>query len=352
MFIKKIIFSTFFAFSFVLIFNYFEDPMHFYKYDPKKRLFKDPVLMRFMERWQGYGLVKNYPHDLLVIGSSVSRFPVKDVEKTYHLKSLRASMSGGSIQEASIVANQSQAQYIVWIIDQEGLTEEILEDFPLKWYQKKWNRHFSYLAQSDIFFGSIRNVLDRMMGKMQPAQLETFSTGPAYSYGKKYVLAAYQAYMKETKPLHNAKEKIKIFQKHSMQTIKKYPYRKFDIILPAASIYSYFAFYKQGLFEDYLKIRSTIINELLNFKNVRIFDFESHSDLILDLNEYGDLRHHSIAHYQKMLSLIAQGKNLVTKENVNFLNEKFKTTVLAFAKQNQNTEIKKDLPKMHFGMYR
>ena len=78
-FIKKIIFSSFFVFGSVLVFNYLEDPMHFYKYDPNKRLFDDPVLSHFTERWQGYGLVKNYPHDLLITGSSVSRFPTKDV---------------------------------------------------------------------------------------------------------------------------------------------------------------------------------------------------------------------------------------------------------------------------------
>lgn len=304
--------------------------MHFYRFDPNKRLYFNPVMHRYTERWQGYGLVNSYDYDLIVIGSSVARYPLKDVEKTYNKKSICVSMSGANFYETSLVVNFSKAQNVVWVCLQEFLQNENIEgDFPLLFYKNSFLKHFSYLLKIDVFFTSLINCYDKINHKMPKANVYDFRYNLYANSSKKKLLEFYEKEIKKNYRI-NPKQQIKMFEKHIVNTIKNNDKKKFDIIIPPCTILFYKMLLQKGEFKNYLFVRKYMIEQLMLLKNIRIFDMESDISLTKNFDCFSDWWHHNDFIYKKILNYIKIKKNLITNKNIKSHNQSFKQTVENF----------------------
>jgi hypothetical protein len=84
----------------------------------------------------------------------------------------------------------------------------------------------------------------------------------------------------------------------------------FDIYLPPYSILQWVALRETSpeTLKSVYAFSAYFCRRLMDFPNVRLFDFRSVSDVTRDLNNYSDVIHHSPDVDLKILGWLAQGK--------------------------------------------
>jgi hypothetical protein len=108
---------------------------------------------------------------------------------------------------------------------------------------------------------------------------------------------------------------IRQFEIDAIGLISANPDIKFDIYFPPYSILQFVAM--RDASPPTLKIvyefSAYAAPRLLQFPNVRLHDFRTATEITHDLNNYGDMIHHSPAVDLKVLSMLAAGKNLADR---------------------------------------
>ena len=104
--------------------------------------------------------------------------------------------------------------------------------------------------------------------------------------------------------------KVRVFERDAIGLIRAHPDVTFDIYLPPYSILQWIALRETS--SETLKsvdaFSAYFCKRLMDFPNVRLFDFRSVSEVTHDLNNYSDVIHHSPAIDLKVLDWLARGK--------------------------------------------
>ncbi len=64
-----------------------------------------------------------------------------------------------------------------------------------------------------------------------------------------------------------------------------------------------------------LEFKEYAIKEMLNYDNVKLYDFQNLDDIVLNLDNYKDTIHYSSEICDEIIRNISEDKNLITKEN-------------------------------------
>jgi hypothetical protein len=108
---------------------------------------------------------------------------------------------------------------------------------------------------------------------------------------------------------------VRSFERDAIGLIAGNPGVKFDIYFPPYSILQFVAM--RDASPSTLKIvcdfSAYATPRLLQFPNVSLYDFREASEITHDLNNYGDVIHHSPAVDLKVLSMLAEQKYLVDR---------------------------------------
>lgn len=278
--------------------SYLTDPMHFYGFSSKKPIFNDEIMERFSTRWQGYALAKNYPHTVLFLGTSVARYSIQSINDFSNESGLCLPIVGANFKELSILASTSKANRIFWIFDMEHGNAKDKGDFPDAFAQNKWYRHLTYLWQIDVFIQGIKNTLFHSSAHSLPSFYEKKQT-----CGEKSILPFFYQALKDKQKKDYTDLFLK-FEEFVLEFIKKNPEKKITFIFPPSSFYYYLAHYKKNELSAYLKTKKKIIDRMLEFKNVSIYDIESNFEFIDNTSAYYDLRHHDQETYEKILQFL------------------------------------------------
>jgi hypothetical protein len=125
---------------------------------------------------------------------------------------------------------------------------------------------------------------------------------------------------------------IRQFENDAIGLISANPDIKFDIYFPPYSILQFVAM--RDASPPTLKIvyefSAYAAPRLLQFPNVRLYDFRTATEITHDLNNYGDVIHHSPAVDLKVLSMLAEGKYLVDRAAPTASLEQLKAQVEAY----------------------
>jgi len=86
----------------------------------------------------------------------------------------------------------------------------------------------------------------------------------------------------------------------------------FWVYLPPHSVLAWADNARKGVLEDALQFRSFLFRSTQGLANVRVFDFQAEQSLVLDLDQYRDVLHHSPAVSARILRLMAAGEHRLT----------------------------------------
>jgi hypothetical protein len=125
---------------------------------------------------------------------------------------------------------------------------------------------------------------------------------------------------------------VRNFERDAIGLIAKHPDVKFDIYLPPYSILQWVAMRdaSPATLNIVYDFTAYVSQRLAAFSNVSLHDFRAAKQITHDLDNYGDVIHHSPAIDLKVLSSLADGKYLVDRAAPTASLERLKAQVEAY----------------------
>jgi hypothetical protein len=317
--------------------NFVVDPLQLFR---PARLFT--AVYSRDSRLQNAGLIKSQKFDTLFMGTSLAiHFRQSDLDRILGVKSLKLAMSGSSSREQAFVLAAAMAQKpkrVIWEVDDWIFhdTPDIDADvnLPADLYRGNAKGVASYLLSGAmarealwIAAGSIP-PLDPVVARLTSEaifkfplrsvdDINTLQRGEdlGATYNSKRALAAFKyitdpirsKYLKDDTDYDM---KVRVFERDAIGLIGANPDVTFDIYLPPYSILQWVAL--RDTLPETLKsvyaFSALFCRRLMDFPNVRLFDFRGVSDVTHDLNNYSDVIHHSPAIDLKVLDWLARGQ--------------------------------------------
>jgi hypothetical protein len=138
-------------------------------------------------------------------------------------------------------------------------------------------------------------------------------------YNSAKVRASFEHYLKfpgEIRAGYDYEAMVRNFDENALSVIKNNPDVNFRVYFPPYSILQFVAM--REIAPDTLqlvyKFSAYVIHRLLLLPNVTVYDFRDASEITHDLHDYLDTIHHSPAIDLKVLSSMAAGDHLVTRD--------------------------------------
>jgi hypothetical protein len=317
--------------------NFIVDPLQIFR---PSRLF--PAMYSQDGRLQNAGLIKSQAFDTVLMGTSLAiHFHQRDIDRALGVKSLKLSMTGSSSREQVFVLDAALARrpkLVIWEIDDWIFHDapEIDADtnLPADLYRGNAKGIASYLfdgamARESLWIAArsipplapaVAALTDEALFKLPIADVDDINTLPREEdlsalYNARRAMAAYRYITDPARSGYLLDDtdydmKVRVFERDAIGLIRAHPDVTFDIYLPPYSILQWVALRETSpeTLNSVYAFSVYFCRRLMEFPNVRLFDFRSVKDVTHDLNNYSDVIHHSPDIDLKVLGWLAQGK--------------------------------------------
>lgn len=329
MFVKRFfILSALLLLSAALL-NRAVDPFQLYHYDPDARLWS-PASDGLAERLQVAGLIRSFPFDEILMGSSmVQNTSLGALKDHFHRRPIRLAMRGSTIAAQSLALESALAKgkvkHVIWGLDQEFFHYDETNRFehtPVEAFKNSPKLFLSYLLNLRVLAYSLLTLKDRILKKAPLVTLENFGHWDhSFEFSKEIVLSVYENRLKSVKKIDGPCDislPFQNFQNDVLRLARLYPDVEFSLFFPPYSL----AYYKMLYVTDvagYLahgEFRRKMMESLVSLPNVKLHDFEIDKKTICNLDNYCDLNHYSREINDRIISLIKTCEFLITEENI------------------------------------
>jgi hypothetical protein len=321
----------------VVALNFTVDPLQLFR---PARVF--PAMYSSDSRMQNAGLIRSQEFDTAFMGTSLAiHFRQSDIDRILGVRSLKLAMSGSSSREQSFVlsaAIERHAKRVVWEVDDWIFRDEPDIDsgiyLPANLYRRNARGIAGYLLSGAmaresawIVARSIRPI-EHAVARLTTEDVFRFTiprvddintlgpdTDVSEAYNARKGLAAFaritdpvrSAYLGQG---YNYDAMVRGFERDAIGLIAKNPNVQFDLYFPPYSILQWVAMRDASpatlkIVYDFTAYAS---RRLAQLGNVRLFDFRAAKEVTHDLDNYGDVIHHSPTIDLKVLSWLAEGK--------------------------------------------
>jgi hypothetical protein len=313
-------------------------------------------------RLQDAGLIRSQDFDTPFMGTSLAiHFRQSDIDRILGVKSLKLAMTGSSSREQAFVLAAALARRpkrIIWEVD-----DWIFHDSP----EIDANTHLP----ADLYRGNAKGIAGyllsgamareaawialRSVPRFEPLvarltaesifkfpvsrvdDINTLRPGEDGIYNASRATAAFK-YI--TDPLRSRylrddtdyDMKVRVFERDAFGLIGANPDMTFDIYLPPYSVLQWVALRDTSpeTLKTVYAFSAYFCRRLMEFPNVRLFDFRAVKDVTHDLNNYSDVIHHSGDIDLKILSWLAAGKYRVDRAQPTLYLDQLESQVEAY----------------------
>jgi hypothetical protein len=293
-------------------------------------------------RLQNAGLIRSQAFDTVFMGTSLAiHFRQSDIDRVLGVKSLKLAMTGSSSREQTFVlaaALRRKPKRVVWEIDDwifhDAPEIDANARLPADLYRENVKGVASYLlnglmarqalwivVRSIPKLGSVTDPLtSEALFKFPLSNVDDINTlqrseDVSALYNSRRAMAAYRYITDPVRSKYLLDDtdydmKARVFERDAIGLIRANPDVTFDIYLPPYSILQWIALRETSpeTLQSVYAFSTDLCNRLMEFPNVRLFDFRSVSDVTHDLDNYSDVIHHSPAIDLKVLDWLAQGQ--------------------------------------------
>jgi hypothetical protein len=344
--------------------NFVVDPLQFFR---PSRLFA--AMYSQDSRLQNAGLIRSQSFDTVFMGTSLAiHFRQSDIDRVLGVKSLKLAMSGSSSREQTFVLAAAMARHpkrVIWEVDDWIFhdTPEIdaNKNLPADLYRGDAKGVASYLFSGAMAKESLWIVVRSIQpfkGVVAPLANETLFKFPLSGvddinalprdedagalYNSKRAVAAFRYITDPVRSKYLLDDtdydmKVRVFERDAIGLIKANPDVRFDIYLPPYSILQWIALRDTSpeTLKSVYAFSAYFCRRLMQFLNVRLFDFRAVKDVTHDLNNYSDVIHHSPAIDLMVLDWLAQGKYRVDAAAPTAALDQLKVQVEAYRLESQ-----------------
>lgn len=316
-------------------FMYVVDPLQMYR---KSSLY--PPLYSSQERYQNAGLARSYDYDTIILGSSMTQnFVPSYVESVLGGQVMKLSIEGSTAMEQSAVGRTAldtgKVKRVLWGLDYFAMRQDVgaeSENMPMYMYDNNPFNDYEYLfnisnvkhawkalttpeEESKAFrnLDLLRNW-DKSAKYSQAAVLDTWEKARIKEAG----------YGKNEFSLENVEA---VFNKYVLSLIEEHPEVEFTFYYPPYTILrqQVWAETNPVRAENQYAMKKYMFEQFSKHSNVSVYDFQEDSSITYDLGQYKDLSHHSQDINERIVREIAEGKHLVTADNVDKFNEELES---------------------------
>jgi hypothetical protein len=316
--------------------NYIVDPLQLFR---PARMFA--AMYSADTRMQDAGLIRSQSFDTVFMGTSLAiHYRQSDIDKALGVRSLKLSMTGSTSKEQSFVlaaALERRPKRVIWQMDdwifREAADVDAESYFPADLYRRNARGIASYLfsgamARESLWISArsippltpvVAALTSDAVAKFATANVDDINALPrdfdvAGSYNAKKALFAFKRITDPVRSFYladgyNYAAMVKAFERDAIGLIETHPDVMFEIYFPPYSILQFVAM--RDASPATLKIVHDFTTHafplLVKYPNVRLHDFRAVRPVTHDLDNYGDVIHHSPAIDLKVLSWLAEG---------------------------------------------
>lgn len=287
------------------------------------------------QRSQNDGIIKHFDYDAIITGTSMTEnFKVTTMDQLFGTTSVKVPFSGGSYKEindnlaAAIAANPDlriivRGLDMMKFFDEKDTMREDLGEFPTYLYDDNIFNDVRYVFNRNVVFDRVYTMVRENDDKGFEPGITSFDAYSnwmsAFDFGMESVAENGVKYKKAGDPVHLTDEEREMILASVAQNItslpKAHPEIEFYYFFPP-----YSAIWWKGLAEDgtiYKQIEAErlIIEEILQYDNIKLFSFNNMTDITTDINNYKDYTHYGIWISDLLLKLMKEDKGLLRKDN-------------------------------------
>src|SRR6201992_1383133 len=317
--------------------NYIVDPLQIFRRAPRLT-----AMYSKHSRLQNAGLIRSERFDTLFMGTSLAiHFRQSDIDRVLGVKSLKLAMSGSSSREQVFVLDSALARKpkrVIWEVDDwifhDAPDIDANTHLPADLYRGNAKGIASYLLSGamarEALWIAARSIppMESIVALLTSETLFKFPLSraddintlqPGDDVGTMYhAERAMAAFRYITDPVRSRylkddtdyDMKVRMFERDAGGLIRATPGVTFDIYLPPYSILQWVALRETSpeTLQSVYAFSSYFCRRLMEFPNVRLFDFRAVKDVTHDLNNYSDVIHHSPDIDLKVLDWLASGQ--------------------------------------------
>jgi hypothetical protein len=316
-------------------------------------------------RMQNAGLIRSQDFDTVFMGTSLAiHFRQSDIDRLLGVRSLKLAMSGATSNEQSFVlaaALDRHPRRVIWQMDDWIFRAAPDIDADIHLPADLYRRNAKGIA-SYLFSGAMAResawIAARSIPPLEPAVarlttdvLFTFPISrvddinilrPDFDVSNAYnARKAVAAFRRITDPVRNKyladgyddyHAMVRNFERDAIELVAKNPDVKFDIYFTPYSILQFVAMRdaSPATLKVVYDFSGYAARRLTEFPNVTLHDFRAAKEVTHDLNNYGDVIHHSPEVDLRVLSLLAAGDYIVSRETPTASIERLKAQVEAY----------------------
>ena len=322
--------------------NFFVDPLQLFR---PARLFA--AMYSPDSRMQDAGLIRSQDFDTVFMGTSLAvHYRQSDIDRLLGVRSVKLAMTGSNSREQSFVlaaALERRPKRVIWQMDDWIFRDAPDIDHDIYLPADLYRRNAKGIAEY-LFSGAMAReslwIVARSIPPLEPL-VARLTTGVLFKfpiprvddintlrpdfdvagfYNAKKALAAFTRIMDPVRSGYLAESyyydvMVSVFEHDAIGLIEKNPDVKFDIYFSPYSILQFVAMRdaSPATLKAVYDFSAYALPRLTQFPNVTLHDFRVASEITHDLNNYGDVLHHSPAIDLKVLSLLAEGKYAVDR---------------------------------------
>ena len=265
-----------------------------------------PPITNGTQNYSNAGIAKSYVYDSVVIGSSMTEnFSPSQLDKALGGRFVKLPINGGTPfnnrQMMEMAFRTHDVQRVFYGIDIESLTWFYTTpkcEMPDYLYDDNLFNDTAYWFNSSVLLKYIPACL-KTLGQSDPDQRDTmYNWGAMYSYGKDAALRDVEVTGKvheplgQTQPIELSQQSRLNVEYNYLPFIQEHPDTEFIFFFPPYSLAHWYSFYQKSSFEYHLMQKAALVQTLLPYENVKIYDFQAELSWILDLDHYIDSSHY------------------------------------------------------------
>lgn len=308
---------------------YYVDPFFHYR-KPNPHLFYP--LDGGLERYVNDGILKHFKYDSIITGTSMTEnFKVSKCNDLYASNTIKVPFSGATYKEindniAKAFKTGREIKFVIRSLDLTHLVEnknklrEDLGAYPLYLYNDEVLDDFSYLLNSKVVKASGKILLNGIRKKRGVESFDKYANWNSnYKFGKKSVLGDRKMFFDGVSQKTFGPSDVEMLKENIEQNVislaKEHPETTFYCFFPPYSIVYWGSLKEKGELDYILSAKSTAIDMLLDYDNIKLYSFDLETHMTTNLDNYKDETHYGEWINDAILQWMKEGYGLITKNN-------------------------------------
>lgn len=285
------------------------------------------------ERYQNDGILKNFDYDSIITGTSMSEnFKTSEFNELFKANAVKVPFSGGSFKEmndniATAFRTDHDIKYVVrsldtynFLADKDKMRND-LGQYPVYLYNDNLLDDVKYIFNKDVIkiaAKMIKNTIKNKNGGITSFD-EYANWNDDYKFGAKSVLKSRSEYKEPNQQNSLTEADKQVIGENIKQNVTDlayaHPKTTFYYFFPPYSVAYWGELYEKGDLNKNIEIEEYAIELILECPNIKLFSFNTMTDITMNLDNYKDTLHYGEWINSKMLEYMKNDIGLLTKNN-------------------------------------